>query len=72
MTCWHVIERYMKSRKKATVQSSLDKFVRKTERAAPSTSPQPSTPSTPMPAHDEPDGDVDPDDASSPPSSSTN
>jgi hypothetical protein len=58
-------------KKKAPVQSSLDKFVRKAERPAPSTSPQPSTsstPSVPLPANDEPN-DVMP---VSSPSSSTN
>jgi hypothetical protein len=72
---WHVIERYEEKRK-ATVQSTLNKFVRKAERPAPSTSAQPSTssdPSVPLPANDEPD-DVDPDDVMlvSSPSSSTN
>jgi hypothetical protein len=41
---------------KATVQSSLDKFVRKTDRPASSTSPQPSTssaPSVPLAADDD-------------------
>jgi hypothetical protein len=45
-------------RREATVQSSLYKFVRKAERPAPYTSPQPSTssaPSVPLPADDEPD-----------------
>jgi hypothetical protein len=60
----------------ATVQSSLDKFVRKAERPAPSTSPQPSAssaPFVPLPADDEPDN-VDPDYVMpvTSPSSSTN
>jgi hypothetical protein len=56
-------------KKKATVQSSLDKFVRKAERPAPPTYPLTSTssaPFAPLPADDEPD-DVMP--VSSPPSS---
>jgi hypothetical protein len=73
MACYREI---YEEKKKATVQSSLDKFVRKDERPASSTFPQPSTssaPSVPLPADDEPD-DVDPDDVMpvSSPSSSTN
>jgi hypothetical protein len=40
MACFREI---YEEKKKAIVQSSLDKFVRKAERHAPSTSPQPST-----------------------------
>jgi hypothetical protein len=40
MACYREI---YEEKKKAIVQSSLDKFVRKAERPASSTSPQPST-----------------------------
>jgi hypothetical protein len=55
LACYREIH---EEKRMATVQSSLDKFIRKAERSEPSTYPQPSTssdPSVPLPADDKPD-----------------